>query len=76
VEPEEASIARQRLGEHIPEATNTQATIELLLQTMFSVWYLQSCYKRRELSSGSSVVKKSAVELCKGGSEEMAIYFS
>jgi hypothetical protein len=30
VGPEQTSIARQRLGKHIPAATNTQATIEEL----------------------------------------------
>jgi hypothetical protein len=29
VEPEQRSIARQRLGKHIPAATHMQATIEL-----------------------------------------------
>jgi hypothetical protein len=30
VEPEQTSIARQRLSKHIPAATNTQAAIEEL----------------------------------------------
>jgi hypothetical protein len=33
----ETSIARQRLGKHVPAGTNTQATIEELLETVFSV---------------------------------------
>jgi hypothetical protein len=33
MEPEETSIARQRLGKHVPAATNRQATIELLLRS-------------------------------------------
>jgi hypothetical protein len=37
VETEETSIARQRLGKHFPAATNTQATIEVMLETMFSI---------------------------------------
>jgi hypothetical protein len=31
VEPEETYIARQRLGKHVPTATNTQATIRIVL---------------------------------------------
>jgi hypothetical protein len=31
VEPEDTSIARRRLGKHVPAATKTQATIEVLL---------------------------------------------
>jgi hypothetical protein len=37
MEPEETSIARQRLGKHIPAATNTQATLKEFLETVFSV---------------------------------------
>jgi hypothetical protein len=28
-------IARQRLGKHVPAATNTQATVEVLSEAMF-----------------------------------------
>jgi hypothetical protein len=57
---EEASISRQKLGKHIPSATNKQATIEkrvskqrivkhttirLLLETVISVRSVQSGYK-------------------------------
>jgi hypothetical protein len=45
VESEETSIARQRLGNYVPMATNTQATIEELLGTTFSVLSLQSGHK-------------------------------
>jgi hypothetical protein len=31
------TIARSRLGKHVPVATNTQATIQELLETVFSV---------------------------------------
>jgi hypothetical protein len=62
VEPEQTFIARQRLGKHIPAATNTQATIEesvskqriskhtkigVLLETMFSFWSMQSGCKEQ-----------------------------
>jgi hypothetical protein len=46
VDPEETSIARQRLGKQVTAATDTQATIEELWGTMFSVRFLQSGYKR------------------------------
>jgi hypothetical protein len=37
VEPEESAVARQRLGKHVPAAKNTYATIEELLDAVFSV---------------------------------------
>jgi hypothetical protein len=45
VEPEETSIARQRLGKQVAAAMDTQVTIEELLGTMFSIRSLQSGYK-------------------------------
>jgi hypothetical protein len=45
----ETSIARKRFCKQISAATDTQATIQELLGTMFSVRSLQSGYKRREL---------------------------
>jgi hypothetical protein len=53
VDPEETLIARQRLGEHIRAATNTQATVEVLLEMMFSIRSVQSDYNRRVLKFGS-----------------------
>jgi hypothetical protein len=38
------SIARQRLGKYVPAATHTQATIEELLETVFSVGSAPSLY--------------------------------
>jgi hypothetical protein len=49
VEPEETSIARKRFGKHVPFATNMQATIDILFETIFSIRSVQSVYKRREL---------------------------
>jgi hypothetical protein len=61
VEQERTSIAMQRLGKHIPSATNTHATTEetvskhlkgkhtkigVLLETVFSVRSVQSDYNR------------------------------
>jgi hypothetical protein len=37
VEPEKTSIARKRLDEHVPAATNALATIHELLKTACSV---------------------------------------
>jgi hypothetical protein len=48
------SLARQRLGTHVPAATNTQATIEILLETMFSIRSVHGGYKRRELKFGNA----------------------
>jgi hypothetical protein len=53
VEPYKTSIARQRLGKHVPAATNTQTTIEIFSETMFSARSMQRGYKRRELRFGS-----------------------
>jgi hypothetical protein len=45
MEPEETSVARQRLGKQVYAAKNTQATIEELLGMMFSLRSVQSSYK-------------------------------
>jgi hypothetical protein len=37
VEPEETVVARQRLGNHFPAATNTHATVEELMDVVFSM---------------------------------------
>jgi hypothetical protein len=51
MKPEEMSFARQRLGEQVSDATDTQATIEELLGTMFFIWSMQNVYKE-EFSVG------------------------
>jgi hypothetical protein len=45
VEPEEMSIARQRCDKQVSAATDTQATTEQLLGTMFYIRSVQSGYK-------------------------------
>jgi hypothetical protein len=45
VEPEETSIAGQRLGKQVSAATDTQATIEQLLGIMFYIRSVQIGYK-------------------------------
>jgi hypothetical protein len=42
----ETSITRQRLGKHVFAVTDTQATIEELLGTMFSIRSMQRGYKK------------------------------
>jgi hypothetical protein len=46
VELEETFITRQRLSKHVPDATNTQAKEEVLLEKMFPILSVQSGYKR------------------------------
>jgi hypothetical protein len=40
VEQEEAAVAMQQLGKHIPSATNTQATLDKLLDAVLYMWSL------------------------------------
>jgi hypothetical protein len=44
-EPEETSIARQRLGKHIPAAMDVHATTEEMLETAFSMRSVQKLYE-------------------------------
>jgi hypothetical protein len=67
----ETSIVRQRLSQHIPVATNTQETIELVLKTMFSV---QSASSKVTLTLTQTVL--SVTEMRKGGWKAMVIQFS
>jgi hypothetical protein len=38
-------VPRQRISKHVPAATNTHITIELLLETVFSARPVQSVYR-------------------------------
>jgi hypothetical protein len=69
VEPVDTSIARQRLRQHVPAATNIQAVIEWLLKMMFSI---RSASRKVTLT----LTPLSATYICKGGCEEMANQFS
>jgi hypothetical protein len=40
-DPETTFVSRKRLGKHVPAATDTLATIELLLETAFSTRSVQ-----------------------------------
>jgi hypothetical protein len=44
MEQEEAAIARQRRGKHVSAATNQHATIEGVLEAVFSVWSVPRLY--------------------------------
>jgi hypothetical protein len=42
---ETAFVSRQRLGKHVPAAMDTHATVEVLLETVFSTRSVQKSYK-------------------------------
>jgi hypothetical protein len=42
-------VSRQRIGKHVPAATNTTTTLELMLETMLSTQSVQSGYKEDNL---------------------------
>jgi hypothetical protein len=42
-------VSRQQNGKHVPAATYTNITTELLLETVFSGWSVQSGYKEDSL---------------------------
>jgi hypothetical protein len=51
VEPEKKNLARQRLDKHVTAAKETQARIEELLETMFSMRSVPKLYKERRLEN-------------------------
>jgi hypothetical protein len=51
------AISRQRLGKQVPAAMDTHATIEVLLETVFSTWSVQRCYKEDNRSKNSCGVE-------------------
>jgi hypothetical protein len=42
-------VSRQRIGKHIPAGTNTYATMELLLEAVFSARSVQRGYKEDDI---------------------------
>jgi hypothetical protein len=38
-------VSRQQISKHVPTATNTNTTIESLLETVLSTWSVQNAYK-------------------------------
>jgi hypothetical protein len=53
------SVCMQRLGKHFPAATDTHATIEVLLETVFSTWSVLRSYKEDNWSNRISFVWES-----------------
>jgi hypothetical protein len=47
------AVSRQRLDKHIPGATGTQATTDVLLETVFSTTSAQMCYKDNWIKNSS-----------------------
>jgi hypothetical protein len=41
-------VSRQRIGKQVPAAKNTNTTIELLLETVYSTRSVQSGYKENQ----------------------------
>jgi hypothetical protein len=66
----EAVIARLRHGKHASAATNQHATIEELLQTVFSVWSTQRLYSKEQRRKLVSRRSESAVSSSRVGSEQ------
>jgi hypothetical protein len=58
---EQTAISKQQMGKHVPTA------IGLLLETMFSIWFVQSGCKENSWSNHGKLRVGSSVELCKGG---------
>jgi hypothetical protein len=58
----ETFVCRQRLGKHVPVATDTHATIEVLLETAFSTRSLQRGYKEDYWGNGVSSVREAVKE--------------
>jgi hypothetical protein len=52
MEPEDTPTAKQRFSKQVPSAMNTQAAIEVQLETMISIWPVQSGYKGSWESAG------------------------
>jgi hypothetical protein len=56
--PETTFVSRQRLGNYIPAATDTNATIEVLLETVFSTRSVERGYKEDNLRNRVSSVRE------------------
>jgi hypothetical protein len=59
---ETAFVSRQRLGKHVPAATDTHATIQVSLETVFSTRAVQRGYKEDIWGNRVSFVWKSVKE--------------
>jgi hypothetical protein len=72
MEPEETSITRQRLGKQVSSVKDTQATIEEMLETMFSIRSVQSGYKQEFSWEWSVHIRKRQTNLLVR--EELAVH--
>jgi hypothetical protein len=52
-------VSRQRLGKHLPAATDTHATIEVLLEMVFSIRSVERGYKKNNWGNRISLVGES-----------------
>jgi hypothetical protein len=53
------SVSRLRIDKHVPAATNTHTTIELLLETVFSARSIQSGYTEENCGAKCPLEKPS-----------------
>jgi hypothetical protein len=53
------AVSTQRLGKHVPTATDTRATIEVLLETLFSTRSVPKSYKEANWGYQASSVRES-----------------
>jgi hypothetical protein len=69
-------ISRQRIGKHVPAATNTYTTIEILLETVFSTRSVQSGFKEDNWGdpvSESRLRRDSAIVSCQLSAESSVL---
>jgi hypothetical protein len=62
------AVSRQRFAKHVPTATDTHATIKVLLETVFSTRFVQRGYKEDNWSKNSSKRNKHLVVSTRWGS--------
>jgi hypothetical protein len=61
--------SRQRISKHVPVATNTKTTMELLLEAVFYIPSVQCGYKEDNWGDAVSCCQL-RVEFCTGGCED------
>jgi hypothetical protein len=50
------AAARERLGKHVSAATDTHATMEVLLEKVFFTRSMPRCYNRNGLESNAQLI--------------------
>jgi hypothetical protein len=63
---ETTSVSMQRLGEHIPAATDRHAILEVLLESVFSTRSVERGYKKDNWGNRESSVRESVKKSCVG----------